>query len=160
MSYYCLVENQLHGNDSIAMHLFATQNANAGLIYYAWNTDSPNQTLPFCSIIMTDAGVIALREWGQTAAFMDTTYGVNKYGYAFTALIVKDSHSNHWPVAYMFHENETAEEFTTFLQKIKERAARDNVNLPEFIFTDISTAGNTLYAHLERYAADVSMTCQ
>ena len=76
------------------MHLFAKQNANAGLIYYAWNTDSPDQTVPFCSIIMADAGVTALREWGQTAAFMDTTYGVNKYGYAFTALIVKDSHSN------------------------------------------------------------------
>jgi hypothetical protein len=139
--YTCNAENQIHGNDSIAMHLFATQYANAGLIYYAWNTDLPNQTQPFCSIIMTDAGVTALREWGQTTAFMDTTYGVNKYGYAFTALIVKDSHSNHWPVAYMFHEDETSVEFTTFLQKIKERAARDNVHLPQFIFTDISTAG-------------------
>ena len=130
------------------MHLFVKQNANAGLIHYAWNINSPDQTVPFCSIIMTDVGVTALREWGQTAAFMDTTYGVNKYGYAFTALIVKDSHSNHWPVAYMFHENETAVEFTTFLQKIKERAAKDNVNLPKFIFTDISTAGNVDDMHM------------
>jgi hypothetical protein len=123
------------------MHLLASQKANTGLIYYAWNTDLPNQTQPFCSVIMVDAGVTALREWGQTAAFMDTTYGVNKYGYAFTALVVKDSHCNHWPVAYMFHENETAVEFSTFLQKIKERAAKDDVNMPKFIFTDICNAG-------------------
>ena len=130
---------QLHAEDSVAMQLFVQRTSKDVLIYYAsrdgksTNNPEPN----FCSIIMNDAGVQALNLWGKEMAFMDTTYGVTRYGYCFTALVVKDSHSNHWPVAFMFHHDETMEVFTTFLTEVKKRAGR----LPQVIVTDISAAG-------------------
>ena len=136
---------QIHAHDDVAMHLFAERTRTDILIYYAWRdclvTDKvkPN----FCSIIMVESGVQALHEWGSDVAFMDTTYGVTRYGYCFTALVVKDSHSNHWPVAFMFHHDETMEVFITFLTQIKKRANM----LPKIIVTDISAAGIILSPH-------------
>jgi hypothetical protein len=91
----------------------------------------------FCSIIMTNAGVIGMQKWGRKMAFMDSTFGTNRYGYPFTALVVKDSHSNHWPVAFMIHRDEDQSIYTKFLQTIRERAGF----LPEGIVTDNSKAG-------------------
>jgi hypothetical protein len=132
--------NQIHSNDSVAMHLWVSrQRDTSKLLYYAWRdepTPSPSD-MGFCSIIMTDGGVIAMDEWGKETAFMDTTYGVTRYGYGFTALVVKDSHSNHWPVAFMLHRDDSAAVYTTFLREIKRRTGF----LPKSIVTDISDAG-------------------
>jgi hypothetical protein len=152
----CL-EYQIHSDDSIAMHILSERlkKEGGGLIHYAWSQDSSTALTssstsqstvkpPFCSIIMTEHGILALKEWGQEVAFMDSTHGITRYGFPFTALVVKDSHSNHWPVALMFHEAETEQAFVTFLTKIRDVAGAAGVSMPKAIVTDISTAGNSI----------------
>jgi hypothetical protein len=134
-------KNQIHPQDNVALHLLVERTPTDIIIYYAWRDGViPGKTQPrFCSIIMADSGVQALREWGTDIAFMDTTFGVTRYGYCFTVLVVKDSHSNHWPVAFMFHYDETTAVFTTFLTEVKKRGGM----LPKIIMTDISAAGKS-----------------
>jgi hypothetical protein len=132
-------QHQLHVDDSVAMHLLSERMSSDVLIYYASRDErtGDNPHPKFCSIIMNDTCVESLHLFGKDMAFMDTTYGVTRYGYCFTALVVKDSHSNHWPVAFMIHYEETKEVFTTFLTQIKRRAGV----LPAVIVTDVSAAG-------------------
>ncbi len=137
--------NQLHAQDHVALQLLVERLGSDPIIYYAWRDVLQDDPKPnFCSIIMADCGVQALKEWGTDVAFMDTTYGITRYGYCFTALVVKDAHSNHWPVAFMFHHDETMAVFTTFLMEVKKRAAI----LPRIIVTDISAAGMSI-SHTE-----------
>lgn len=103
--------------------------------HYAWKDLGISQN--FCSIIMAQSGVVALKDFGRKIGFMDTTFGTNRYGYGFTSLVVKDAHGNHFPVAYMIHYDETEEIYTRFLKKIKEKAGF----LPEGIITDMAKAG-------------------
>jgi hypothetical protein len=101
---------------------------------------SPTATDPsgaFCALIMAESGVLALQTWGRRIALMDTTYGTNRYGYGLTALIVKDSHGNHFPVAFMIHSEDNSAAFTTFLSYIKEKAGM----LPKGILVDNCAAG-------------------
>jgi MULE transposase domain len=135
--------NRIHPDDSVCVAELMKREENGGLPktvipYHAWRDDTIHHD--YCTIIMTDSGVAALNDWGQKVAFMDTTYGVNRYGYPFTALVVKDSHSNHWPVAFMIHQREDANTYIKFLTTVRARAGM----LPQGIMIDMSLAGTSL----------------
>jgi hypothetical protein len=100
--------------------------------------DNPNGA--FCAILMTGSGRLALQTWGRKVACMDSTWGTNRYGYALTALVVKDSHGNHFPAAYMIHSAEDTEVFTTFLEYVRKLTGM----LPEAILVDNCAAGNII----------------
>jgi hypothetical protein len=134
---------QIHPNDTQAMMLLVSALQQRQIIaHYSWNPQyHPTDKTPFCTIIMTDGGVVGLKRWGRKIAFMDTTFGTNMYGYGLTALVVKDSHSNHWPVAFMLHQANDQSVYHKFLRTVRERAG----HLPQGIVTDISYAGTYRY---------------
>jgi hypothetical protein len=133
-----LLANVVDLNDAMAVHRIEGLLAEKRIFQVVSSPTTANPNGTFCAIIMTGSGRLALQTWGRKVAFMDSTWGTNRYGYALTVLVVKDSHGNNFPTAYMIHSSEDTEVFVTFLEHVKQLAGM----LPEGILVDNCAAGN------------------
>lgn len=105
----------------------------------------PIMTEERCNIVFADNDMLqwAKRFMGNRTLLLDTTFGLNRQGYALLTALVVDEHGCGLPVMYAILKNESEEEFTHALNAFK-LAVNDGVPdssiMPATVMTDFSKA--------------------